>query len=522
MATRTEAAPDRTQADTRLGLRARASRGPRWWWFGLGGLGLAAFVWGVVGSIGLFPLLTTNSDEGAYLAQSAALRAGQILPNTPHLHVGAFQPWFTIARDGHFVYKYSPVFPALLAVGHWVFGADRGALGALAAIAVVLVAILARELGASRRAALLASGAFLLAPLFLIQTTTFLPYVANLVLLLAYAVLLLRGIRTGTPWMVAVAGLALGLAFWARPFDAVVFGAPVLIWLLVRSPGAFSRWRTLGLLALGALPGLVGFLAYNAIATGSPFDLPFRLLDQSDTIGLGRRRVLPFSPYVDYTLSRAFEGTFKNLLLVTTWSFGSIVLVILAVFGYVAKPRLPRRSLLLVMLLSWPIGFFFFWGSYTYVFLWDGGWQLGPYYYLPMLVPLCVAAGIGLDRGLRRSLVLGVMAVLLCLAVSIPVAIGAVSDARDSAEPRRGSTTPSHKRRTVTDPWCSSCLHMAGCCSTPFRSSERARLRRRRLYTLDSGNLNLNMAREHPDRLPVDDFVARRLRRRHDSARRLG
>ncbi|MFN8028578.1 MAG: hypothetical protein U0W40_20145 [Acidimicrobiia bacterium] len=184
------------------------------------------------------------------------------------------------------------------------------------------------------------------------------------------------------------------------------------------------------------MPGLVGFLAFNAAATGSPFELPFRLLDQADTVGLGRHRVLSTDSYVDYTLGRAIEATQKNVLLLFTWSFGSIVLVALGVYGWFTKPRLTHRSLLLLLTLVWPVGFFFFWGSYTYVFLWGGGLRLGPWYYLPMLVPVSVMGGVGADRLLARSRVLAVCALALCVAFATPVVLDAVDGLRQRTDQR--------------------------------------------------------------------------------------
>ena len=235
-------------------LRSEGRR-PRWWWFGLGGLATAAFVWAIAGSLSLFPLLTQNADEGAYLAQSAALRAGQVVPDAPRHTPMRSCRGSPCCRDGHYVYKYSPVYPAFLAVGHWLFGSERGALGILAAGLVLLVVLFARELGLSRRAALLAGTAFLLAPVFLIQSAAFLPYVGNLAVLLAFAVMLLRGARTRTPWMVMAAGCALGIAFWLRPFDAILFGVPIIVWHLARPPSSLGRRRTAALLAIGRSAG---------------------------------------------------------------------------------------------------------------------------------------------------------------------------------------------------------------------------------------------------------------------------
>jgi hypothetical protein len=483
----------------------RSERQHTWWWGALGGLAAVAAAWAICGSLGLFPLLTENGDEGAYLAQSAALRSGQIIPDAPAAHTAAFLPWFAVARDGHFVYKYSPVFPAILALGHWLLATDRAALGIGAALAVLLVVAFARELGASRRAALIGGGLFLLAPVFLVQSATFLPYVTNLALLLAFAVLLLRGIRTGKVWILVAAGCALGIAFWSRPFDALLFATPVLVWTALRSRSPLGRSRVLAFFALGLVPGLLAFLAYNALATGNPFELPFNLLDRADTIGFGQRRTLSTDSYVNFTIARAWDATEKNVLLVITWSFGNVVLVVLGIFGYLSKPRVWGRSLLAVILLAWPAGFFFFWGSYTYVLLWGGGLRLGPWYYLPMLVPLSVAAGIGLDRGLHRSVALSLVAVALCVAVAVPVVTDAVHSARISQEPREhvrdAIDAATNGRRSLV---------FLGPVWGPFLQNPLSFLRNApdyggdRLYAIENADRDLEITREHRGRVPYE------------------
>ena len=114
----------------------------------------------IAGSALVFPYLSQNSDEGAYLTQASALRGGNLVPDAPQSLPQLFQPWFSVLRDGHFVFKYAPVHPASLAVVPQALGGTRTALGLIAAATVLLVVVLARGAGcrppgsADRRCAL--------------------------------------------------------------------------------------------------------------------------------------------------------------------------------------------------------------------------------------------------------------------------------------------------------------------------------------------------------------------------------
>src|SRR5207253_2198435 len=58
----------------------------------------------------------------------------------------AFVPWLTAQQDHHFVPKYAPVFPAMLAIGRWVFGTERAALALIAAGVILVTYLLATEI----------------------------------------------------------------------------------------------------------------------------------------------------------------------------------------------------------------------------------------------------------------------------------------------------------------------------------------------------------------------------------------
>src|SRR5438445_25405 len=94
-------------------------------------------------------------------------------------------------------------------------------------------------------------------PLFAIQSATYLSYLFNGALLMGYAAALLAGLRRQSRGQPALAGLFLGLAVFARPFDAFLFAGPLLAWWAWsgrRRPGqliAQTRW-----VAVRALPPL--------------------------------------------------------------------------------------------------------------------------------------------------------------------------------------------------------------------------------------------------------------------------
>jgi hypothetical protein len=370
----------------------------------------------------------------------------------------------------------------------------------------LLLLAFAREMGASQRAALFGTLALVLSPLFLLQSTTFLPYLSNLTLLLAFAVLLVRGARRASMAAVFAAGFFASLAFWSRPFDALLFGAPVVVWAVYRTSRNAGRGvalRVVSVFVVGAIPGLVGFFAYNALATGDPFELPFRLLDQSDTLGLGRHRFIGNAPYVNFTPRLATEATYRNILLLLSWSFGSMVLVALAVVGFVRGRTLVGRWLLVAMALVWPAGYFFFWGSYNYIFLWDGGRFLGPYYYLPMLVPLAIAAGIGFDGLLRVSRPLAMLAVVLAIALSVPVVARTIPDNQQRTDTRevvmgavRDATAGERTFLVLPAVWGPLLQHPMSF----LRNTEG--LDGRRVYALDIGPKTLDVAEDFRDRRP--------------------
>lgn len=354
---------------------------------------LTATALALLTAVTLLPRGSLNRDESTYLEFADLLRTGRLTLDAGR-HA-PFRPWASGILDGRVVLKYTPPWPAVLAAFRLGgTGALRLAPALTAGVAVLLVHALARRLGPHRTepGALFAATAFALSPFVIIQGATFLSYLFQLVLGLAAGLLLLRRTRGA----VAVAGLVTGVAAIARPFDAVLFIAPF---------AAVSLWRRRDLVVpfvLGGLPPAVALLAYDAAVLGSPFRLPFTVTGRTDGFGFGRRGIFPGAT-VKFAASDGLEALATNGGWLLAWVFGGPLLLVLAVLGYRRLGPSPARRALVGVAVVYPVGYAAFWGSYAVVHFWRGAATLGPFYHLPLVVPLAVFAGHGLASLPRRA-----------------------------------------------------------------------------------------------------------------------
>jgi len=404
----------------------------------VGMLAAALGVWAVVGSEWLHPHLTKNADEATYLQQGAALASGHLTGPAPG-DLRTFQPWFGVVRDGRYVFKYTLVWPAVISVGR-VLGSPRVALFLAAVAAVVGTYLLAREILGSHRRALLASALFTVAPLTAFIATTFLSYLWFSALWTFAAWSTLRAARTRRALTAVVAGLLAGTAWFARPYEAIFVLGPFAVWLVWdgrRELGALAR--RVGWIALGAALPVAVFLATNARLTGSAFTSTLTLWDPLDRPGFGARRILGSGPaQVDFGPRDGVVGMAKHLALLQWWSAGGVVLGVLAVVGLVAAWR--RRGIvpLAAVMVTLPLALVYFWGAYAVSSLWAGFLRpFGPFYVMPLLVPLVILAVEGLAwlRSRSTAWVVAVATVLVVITgVNLARALDANLDARRARE----------------------------------------------------------------------------------------
>jgi hypothetical protein len=380
-------------------------------------LAFVAFIWPIIASSILFPFYTNNPDEAVYIYQGQALSQGKLfLSVDPHLG-DFFRAFDVIHRGNRAIFKVPPVHAAFLALGLRLFGSMRVVLGLVAAGNVFLLYRLILALYSQRRIAVIAAIFFLFSPFFLIQSATFLAYNSALLLHLCFAVLLLRGYFRQSSLLLFLAGLVLGLTFFARPGDAIFVAIPMgvlFIGLHMSEKSSFhnllkqSGWVLAG---FGPMFGLA--LAYNNFFTGSPFISLYWLWDPQDTPGFGLRA----QSTILYNWTAAIKGLTSNLLQLILWVFGGAILPGLVLFQLIIHRIRYRELALLLLMVIFPLAYLFFWGNYHFMLL-GVNKNLGPMYYYPVLVSLVILAAQGVLSLSKQKPVLVQLVVISMLMVN--------------------------------------------------------------------------------------------------------
>ena len=363
-------------------------------------------------AVDLFPYHSVNDDEGVYLTQAAMLLEGRLFLRPGPLG-DLVRPWFFVedAAGGDLRYysKYAPVAAGFFAVGR-LLGDPNLILGVVAAGNAALVYVLTMD-AFGRRIARLAVVVLAATPLFLFSSSVFLPYAPTTLLNLVFAVAYVRTMRHDSPRWGIVAGTAIGLAFFARPYTAVCFAAPFIAHALgslwwTRGSDRFrpTLARLLAVAGLG-LVGVGGTLGYNALVTGDPFLFPYQVFGPQDGPGFGRRELLEYDRL--YTPTLAAETTVRLLATLSTeWTVAGPIGTLLALVGLrclpadrpsVADPTLAPPALRVVVVGLVPtvvLGNAYFWGTLNGL---ENGLidLLGPYYHFDLLLPLSAFAAAG-------------------------------------------------------------------------------------------------------------------------------
>ncbi len=373
-------------------------------------LAATAAVVAVLVSVELFPHGSTNHDEGVYLRQAAMLLEGRLFLRPPV--IDALRPWFFVREDPALYPKYTPVPAAVFAVGE-LLGTARLALAGVAAGVVALTYRAVRE-AFDARTGLLAAALVLASPLFLVQSGVFLPYLPTTLLNLAFAAAYLTADRTGGRRAAAVAGLAVGAAFLARPYSAVLFAAPFVahaLWTLRTGDAAVVVRQVV--VAAGGLAGVATTLAYNAVVTGDPLLFPYLAFAPMDGLGFGRRAIAGYERV--YSPELALRANTEVLrLFATRWFVAGALGTAASLAGLAVAVRRgldARRAAVAGLLVSIPLGNVYFWGNLNVLGDLanpDDGLvsTLGTYYHTDLLVPAAAFAAVGLFAAaglLRRA-----------------------------------------------------------------------------------------------------------------------
>jgi hypothetical protein len=385
----------------------------------------AVVVWFV--SSRVFRYHSSNHDEGVYLQHAEMLLNGRLRMQTGGL-TEAFRPWFFVADGGTVYPKYTPVTGAVFAAGEALYS-FRTALVIIAAVNVLLVYAICAE-AFDRRVGVGASAALLFSPLFVVQSSLFLSYAPTTVFNLAFAFAYLRAWEHGSTRYAAAAGTCAGVAFFARPYTAVVFALPFLIHAAYVVLSERKR-ETVALYATTAVFGLVLVgvtLGYNRVMTGDALVFPYLEFAPQDGVGFGRREILGYSRvYTPELALRANADVLRRF--VVDWGPGGVFGSALAVLGLAVTLRDATEKKLLVVGVgvSVIVGNVFFWGNLNILGdLTDPNDGLvhlyGTLYHFDLLLPVAALAAVGLFAVVdatrsrferRKAIAVGVVVVLL-------------------------------------------------------------------------------------------------------------
>ncbi len=308
-------------------------------------------------------------------------------------------PFFTFPNPrGELMFKYPPLWPAVLALAGAITGTSRAAVPVVSAVLVLGAGALAWELTGRRRVTVLTAALVAACPLVQVLAASRLAYAFSAALLVWASYLLIRSGRTGAIAATVGGGLVAGLAFFSRPYDTLLFLVPVVAWVFWEHRVSGRQVvRFAALASLGALPPLAALAWTDWRITGSATRLPYSAVGPKDLPGFGLRIDTHGAKPIDFTLAKGVDTLGHGLVSLLWWMPLSVVGVVALVAGIWFIER--RTALLLAaMIATIPLGYVFFWGAWNGYIRFDTTSLMGPMYYLPIAVPLALSTAIVLDR----------------------------------------------------------------------------------------------------------------------------
>ncbi|MBV9325036.1 MAG: glycosyltransferase family 39 protein [Chloroflexi bacterium] len=260
--------------------------------------------------IRLYHQLPHIVDAAAYYFETSVFRSGHLWLDPPP-SVNYLKSYFETVMDGRWFAQYPPGAPAIYALGGvaglaWLMGPLCGL------VLILATASAARKLHGPPTG-WIALGLGLLSPFIVFQSSSFMSHpVAGAALACALAAFACAE-RSGRLRWYAVSGALLGWGVLTRELSTVLFGAPLVVWLLAK-----RRWPGLGLLVAAGIPFVLAYLAYDAQLTGDPFLLPRNAVNPSDVYGFGFTN----SADTHHTLAAGLSNADENLTLMQFDLFG--------------------------------------------------------------------------------------------------------------------------------------------------------------------------------------------------------
>lgn len=351
-------------------------------------LAAVAFLLSTASSYFVFHRVPTGSDENSYVFQAYNFLDGVIARPAPPMPEAFSSGMVIIDPDVGWVSRYPPGHSLWLLTSIWA-DAVYPAIGLAAAVAVWFLCGAALALGIPQ---VFVAVPLLISPFFFFMYGTQLSHTSGLAATAMLCWGYIRGRQRDERWTFGLAGLAWSLLFLNRTYSALLIAIPFAVDALWRWYRA-RTWRTFqqaALFAAAAGCGVIGYLLYNALVTGDPFQATNLFYDPTERLGFGLRHT--GGQVVDHTLANGMSYLWNNIRTMDMWLWGfhgSLVAAFaLALAGWSRR----WSPLLLGATLSVWLGYVGFW----YEGVPDAG---GPVYFFETLAPLSLLFALGLHRG---------------------------------------------------------------------------------------------------------------------------
>lgn len=261
-------------------------------------------------------------------------------------------------QNGKWYSRYTPSHTFLLMLGilsgaPWMVGPLIGVL------ILVSLYFLAEELydeETARWTALIC----ILSPFWWGLSSSFMQNSTAMLTLTLFFLFFLRLLRLNNRSSGIISGLFLGLAFMTRPWTAIAFSVPILIWGLIHfiRQGISFKSHIIDF-ALGFSVFFFLLLFFNYRLTGNPFLFNFHVYNRFDRIGFGASR--GFYGDVIHNFPRAMKILKQNLYLLNTELLGWPISLLFVAALFVNGSRDGRDILLLITAVVLIAAYYCYW-----------------------------------------------------------------------------------------------------------------------------------------------------------------
>ncbi len=342
---------------------------------------------------GLFQGIPHVTDAVAHLFQAKIFCLGRLYADAPSCHESFSYYYLLITESGRWFSIYPPGHALVLAgfMKAHLLPLMGPTLSAITVLCAYSLAARFFDQPAARLTALFTT----LSPMFLLLGGSFMSHVTFQAFWIGSLLCLVRAFDAKRPagLRFLFSGVCYGAAFLIRPQDAVLVAPLYLAVAIALWRSERAVWmRPAAVWVLGALPAAIVFLAWNAMAYGSPFS-PGYAVDQADSITHSYRP--SFGLDADFTMRTAAYQFLWTMLRFNQASLGWPLSVVFLAFIFFSR-RNRISHLVLLAQIGLVVGFF---SLYRY-----HGVEYEARFYSPVLIPFILLAVQGV-RVAHRALI---------------------------------------------------------------------------------------------------------------------